>query len=240
MVSGACSIWGKKKIPQILAPKKRNPPRFQLEMAASVDELKTTMQAMAMQFAGFQDMMSTALDKLGALETWKETADGSLGTLLQKTTATATQVKETVSRVSRLEFHPPPPPPPPSPPHWSAQHHPPPAAVGLDLNTAPEASSSATPPRPNSSMWHGDDNQIRDAGGGILGFPPPRPGNGMHYSLVPQALSVHVSASDEDSGHHNPPFPKMEFPKFDGSNPCRWRDQCELYFEVYVVHATMK
>ena len=115
-------------------------------MAASVDELKTTMQAMAMQFAGFQDMMSTALDKLGALETWKETADGSLGSLLQKTTATATQVKETVSRVSRLEFHPPPPPLPPPPPHWSAQHHLPPAAAGLDLNTAPGASSSVTPP----------------------------------------------------------------------------------------------
>ena len=124
-------------------------------MAASVDELKTTMQAMAKQFAGFQDMMSTALDKLGALETWKETADGSLGTLLQKTAATATRVEETASRVSRLEFRPPPPPPPPHwsaqhhpPPvaEWSTQHHPPPAAAGLDLNTAPGASSSATPP----------------------------------------------------------------------------------------------
>ncbi|CAD6242088.1 unnamed protein product [Miscanthus lutarioriparius] len=78
-------------------------------MAASVDELKTTMQAMAKQFAGFQDMMSTALDKLGVLETWKETADGSLGTLLQKSTVMATRVVETTSRVSRLEFRPPPP-----------------------------------------------------------------------------------------------------------------------------------
>ncbi|CAD6253645.1 unnamed protein product [Miscanthus lutarioriparius] len=32
----------------------------------------------------------------------------------------------------------------------------------------------------------------------------------------------------------------MEFPKFDGSNPRWWRDQCEIYFEVYPVHATMK
>jgi hypothetical protein len=32
----------------------------------------------------------------------------------------------------------------------------------------------------------------------------------------------------------------MEFPKFDGSNPRWWRDQCELYFEVYVVQALMK
>jgi len=64
---------------------------------------------MAKQFAGFQDMMSTALDKLGVLETWKETADGSLGTLLQKSTVMATRVVETTSRVSRLEFRPPPP-----------------------------------------------------------------------------------------------------------------------------------
>ncbi|CAD6241764.1 unnamed protein product [Miscanthus lutarioriparius] len=221
-------------------------------MAAFVDELKTTMQAMAKQFDRFQDMMSTALDKLGALETWKETADGSLGTLLQKTTATATRVEETASRVSRLEFRPPPPPPPLPPPHWSVQHHPPPvanwsvqhhpppAAAGLDLNTAPGASSSATPPRPNSRMGHDDDNQIRDAGGGILGFTPPRPGNSTHYGPVSQPLPVQAPASDEDSGHHNPLFPKMEFPKFDGSNPRWWRDQCELYFEVYAIHATMK
>jgi len=32
----------------------------------------------------------------------------------------------------------------------------------------------------------------------------------------------------------------MEFPKFDGSNPHWWRDQCELYFKVYEVQASMK
>ena len=32
----------------------------------------------------------------------------------------------------------------------------------------------------------------------------------------------------------------MEFPKFDGSNPRLWRDQCEVYFEVYAVEEMMK
>lgn len=31
----------------------------------------------------------------------------------------------------------------------------------------------------------------------------------------------------------------MAFPKFDGTNPRLWRDQCEMYFEVYAVHAGM-
>ena len=35
-------------------------------------------------------------------------------------------------------------------------------------------------------------------------------------------------------------LPKMEFPKFDGSNPRWWRDQCELYFEIYSVAPFLK
>lgn len=30
------------------------------------------------------------------------------------------------------------------------------------------------------------------------------------------------------------------FPKFDGDNPRLWRDCCEMYFEVYVVHPSLK
>jgi hypothetical protein len=29
------------------------------------------------------------------------------------------------------------------------------------------------------------------------------------------------------------PMPKMKFPKFDGTNPKLWRDNCESYFELY-------
>ena len=102
---------------QILAPKKRNPPKYQIEMAASVEELKETMKSMAIQFAGFHEMMTTTLDKLSALEAWQTTAEESLGTLLERSSATATRVKETASRVTRLEFRPPPQPPPSPPPH---------------------------------------------------------------------------------------------------------------------------
>ena len=32
----------------------------------------------------------------------------------------------------------------------------------------------------------------------------------------------------------------MDFPKFDGSDPHLWREQCELYFDVYAVQELMK
>lgn len=35
-------------------------------------------------------------------------------------------------------------------------------------------------------------------------------------------------------------LPKMEFPKFDGTNPRLWRDHCERYFEVYSVVPFLK
>jgi hypothetical protein len=35
-------------------------------------------------------------------------------------------------------------------------------------------------------------------------------------------------------------MPNMDFPKFDGVNPCLWKEQCEIYFEIYDVSDAMK
>ena len=51
-------------------------------MATTVESLKESLESMAKQFAGFQDMMVTSLDKLGILEAWHTTAEESMGTLL--------------------------------------------------------------------------------------------------------------------------------------------------------------
>lgn len=40
---------------------------------------------------------------------------------------------------------------------------------------------------------------------------------------------------DRASSSRSPPFPKVEFPKFDGINPRLWCDNCEMFFEVYAV-----
>jgi septation ring formation regulator EzrA len=63
-------------------------------MAASVEELKKTLKSMATQFTGFQNMMTTSLDKLKSLETWQATAEESLGTLLKSSLATTARVEE--------------------------------------------------------------------------------------------------------------------------------------------------
>jgi hypothetical protein len=49
-----------------------------------------------------------------------------------------------------------------------------------------------------------------------------------------------VNSFSSDAGPRSPPFPKLEFPKFDGSNPRLWQDQCTMFFEVYLVHPSLK
>jgi hypothetical protein len=110
-----------------LAPKKK-PTKFEQDMATSIDDLKTTMETMAKQlarvqdlakqFAGFQDNMATALDKLNDLQTWRTITETSLESMMQQT-------KEMTNRVLQLESRPPPQLPPQQPlPHGAPLHHP--------------------------------------------------------------------------------------------------------------------
>jgi hypothetical protein len=75
-------------------------------MTTSMDDLKATMENMATQFAGlqemakqflvFQQMMTTTLNKLNNLEAWRTIAETSMETMMQ-------QSKETTTRVQQLE-----------------------------------------------------------------------------------------------------------------------------------------
>jgi hypothetical protein len=90
------------------------------------------MDDLAAEFKGFQLMMQQMLDKMNNFEAWRTTTDGSLGSLLTKTT-------EAVARINHLEKIPappsPPPPPPPSPPAgWIPR--------GIGLNIAPASGGS--------------------------------------------------------------------------------------------------
>jgi hypothetical protein len=40
--------------------------------------------------------------------------------------------------------------------------------------------------------------------------------------------------------HVTLPPPKMDFPKFDGTDPMIWKDNCEMYFEIYGISDMMK
>ena len=45
---------------------------------------------------------------------------------------------------------------------------------------------------------------------------------------------------DQEIGVLYLPIPKMELPKFVGTNPRLWRDHYEMYFEVYSVVTLLK
>jgi len=170
-------------------------------------------------------MMQQMLDKMTEFEAWRATTDTSLGSLLTKTT-------ETAARITHLEKTPnptpPPPPPPPPPAGWIA------GSVDLNRDPSPgEHPSASSKEQPNG---HG-------AGRGILGpipgtDPPPINTQGT----IPD-LSVHIAnlvPGSHSHTYHAGSTPKMDFPKFDGVNPRLWREQCEVYFEIYGVSEAMK
>lgn len=40
--------------------------------------------------------------------------------------------------------------------------------------------------------------------------------------------------------YRSPPFPKLEFLKFDGDFPRAWREECDMFFKLYAVHPSLK
>ena len=78
---------------------------------------------------------------------------------------------------------------------------------------------------------------------GVLGLisgsnPPLVNHQGTHPSP-----SIHLV--DDSSGlfshtSHAGSMPKIDFPKFGGNNLRLWREQCEIYFEIYGVSEMMK
>ncbi|CAD6247885.1 unnamed protein product [Miscanthus lutarioriparius] len=109
--------------------------------------------------------------------------------------------------------------------------HPPPGSRWMDLNLAP-GSSSCSPARDGERpKGHGEHCS------GILGLRPQNFGKGTFAAPNPPPI-ISVD-NDAPANCRSPPFPKMEFPKFDGEFPRLWRDQCEVFFEVYAVHPSL-
>lgn len=85
---------------------------------------------------------------------------------------------------------------------------------------------------------HGSRLDHRDDCAGFYGPQPHHPVTGT-FPRPPPAAFPHRDV-DRVPQSRSPPFPKMEFPKFDGTNPRHWRDNCEMFFEVYAVDASLK
>lgn len=158
---------------------------------------------------------------MSSFEAWRTSTDASLGTLLSKTADTA-------SRITELEARPVPPPAPPQP----QPPRPPQGWLGgVDLNLAPQSGGRSSADPEERPSGHG-------VGGGILGPPPLINSAGTFPEPTPQSFEQ-LFRSQTNFSHHGMTL-KMDFPKFDGENPRLWREQCELYFEIYAVSEPMK
>lgn len=151
-----------------------------------------------------------------------------MGSLLLKTDVAALRLQRLESTTTTPILPPLPPPPPPPPSGWIGLA----GAVARPHVMATSIASSSELPH-----GHGAANQSRDDGGGAFG-PPPCPANGMFPEPTPQPHAGYHFERDQSLRPAS--LPKMKFPKFDGTNPRFWSDQCEMYFELYSVMPALK
>lgn len=202
-------------------------------MAKSVEELSKQFEVMKKQFAGFQNMMQNSLDSLNAMGSWQTSANKAFGELREQAVNAMSSLDAVTKRVdlaatrmdsleARLTMA-----LVPAPQVLQA-----PSPRLVDLNLAPGSSSSSPAKDGEQPMGPGEHYgrflgpRLQDINKGTLPNPNPPP---------------FISIEDDcPSNCRSPPFPKMEFPKFDGSFLCSWYDQCEVFFEVYVTHPSLK
>ncbi|PUZ44467.1 hypothetical protein GQ55_8G101800 [Panicum hallii var. hallii] len=183
--------------------------------------MASLLEDLATKFESFDLMMKKVLDKVTGLEAWKSSTDASMDSLLSKANNTAAAAAGPLPHQPSL--------PPPPPPAWTDP---------FDLNLAPgQAARSSTPTLERPSR-HCSDHGHRDVGGRILGSHPPRPVMGMPHNPSPRFHDLIPKLSS--SAVRSDPTPKMDFPKFDNTNPKLWKDKCELFFEVYGVSESLK
>jgi len=85
---------------------------------------------------------------------------------------------------------------------------------------------------------HGDDSTTQGLVPGALVLPPPL-ANGQYSGAPPHSMSMgdcsqyYFPHMPYHQHHQKDRLPKAVFPKFDGSNPNVWRENCEKYFNMY-------
>jgi hypothetical protein len=126
--------------------------------------------------------------------------------------------KDTAARLGVIESHPPPQPVPPPPPAASPRGEIARRPDGHDIDNTPRG-------------------QIREISGSRR-FPPESGTIIPHHSTYEYSDEDQHLRSGNSSRYHS--TPKMDFPKFDGTDPTIWKDNCEIYFEIYGISEMMK
>lgn len=191
-------------------------------------------EMMAKQFEGFQSMMQSTLDSLNLMGSWQASADKAFGDLRDRADGTKTSLDAVSSRIdiaasrvdsleARLVT---------VPASTAPIPHPLPALRNVNLNAAPGSLSCSPAADGERAKGHGEHcggilgTRPQDITGGTFPIPIPAPHFRSEDAFIPPTRS--------------PPFPKIEFPKFDGENPRLWRENCEMFFEVYATHPSLK
>lgn len=261
MVSRAIDLGGKFFFPNrniVLAPG-RKPSKLQSQMASSLEDLSAKFDGMAKQFdyisdmakrfTGLHEMMRQTLDSVNGMGLRQTSAETLLGDLRERAEATTTTVRDAITRIDnlvrRVDFL------EVSQPHAAtgrtdAVEAPQPAGMtgpspgpGV-LGAIPPTATLAPHPTRVLDMNVAPGTSSRSP---VADVERPVLGHGEHCGEFQGTRAQYIiggTSSDSqfvaDASLRPPPFPKLEFPKFDGSNPRLWQDHCSMYFEVYAVH----
>jgi hypothetical protein len=177
-------------------------------------------EALAEQAKAKNDKIDSLLDKFSTWTPWMQTMEASVIDLNTTAATLRLHAEDTAARLAALESHPIPP------------------APSSPADVTPLQAASEAARRPDG---HGCENTtwgpIREIPGSRR-FPPD---NGMivpHYSAHGYSEDEHFERSGNHSRYHS--TPKMDFPKFDGTDPMIWKDNCEIYFEIFGISEMMK
>jgi hypothetical protein len=175
-------------------------------------------EALAEQAQATNAKLDSLMEQFASLTPWVKNMDYSMAELSITAATLKLHAEDTAARLGALESRPPP--------------------------VLPQAEPISTTPlgevlrQPDG---HGCDNtprgQVREIPG-TCQFPPENGTIVPHHHYREYDKDEHYDRSTGHSRYQS--TPKMDFPKFNGTDPTIWKDNCEMYFEIYDILEMMK
>ena len=177
------------------------------------------METVTEQAQATNDKLDSLVSKFEKLSDWMATVETAVTGLTTTAATLKLHAEDTAARLGAIESRPPPQPDLPA-----------------TLSTTSHTGAAARRPE-----GHGIDNDPRGHINEIPGSQRLPPANGMSIPLNYARNYGNDDQYDRPVQHHRyQTTPKMDFPKFDGTDPSVWKDNCEMYFEIYGISETMK
>lgn len=183
----------------------------------------TVVQQMAEIIDSFEDKVLKQFAELHAKLSEQASAMETLRAKVDLSMTSLAQVQQDQAQLAKVIADRPPPPPVPRPP---------------PLQLPPRDSAGLMGARPPGT--YGSSSSTSNP---FVTFPAPTP----HPPHAPQVVSVPPSPRDTAMGSgdvelsngnaRKPWLPKLDFPRFDGSDVRIWIDKCQIFFNLYQIPA---